>query len=421
MRHRRVAIVGRANVGKSSLFNRLVGKRKAIVYDRPGVTIDHINAPAKDCSFTCIDTVGYPSDMPALVCDLFIVLFDGQVGVQKGDAALVRHFRQEKQVIYAVNKIDKDKNQHLLAAFYKLGIDDKLMSISALRGIGISALVTKIESLLNCSGSSVLAQQHVHVALVGRQNAGKSLLLNKIAHAQVACVSEKAGTTRDSIDLPYRFANHSYMLTDTAGLRRKIHQVKDKVEFLSMTRTLNAVREAQIVVMVIDSTKGITQQDMKIISLSLSQFKPILVVLNKWDLVDKSQVTYDSLCKYIRSHVLPWANYLPIVLASALNNFRVSDIKKYIASLSSNFQKRVSTGKLNRVFIDITSRHPPRLYNGRRVNFYYITQAETQPPTFVVKCNYPEQVESTYQRYLTASLRRELGFMYVPLKLLYRR
>ena len=419
MSGKRIAIVGRTNVGKSSLFNRLIGRRKAIVYDQPGVTVDRLTATMRDHSFTCIDTAGFQDRISIPECELLLVLFDGQVGIQEGDNKLARYCQQlEQTVLYVVNKVDQEQEIRL-APFYKLGVQP-LYGISAKIGIGVGNLIAVITRHLGVPGV-IATKPTINVALVGRQNAGKSLLLNKLAHADLSCVSAEAGTTRDSVDFDYRYNNSSYTITDTAGLRRKRHRVRDKVEFLSMSRTLQVIKRAQIVVVVIDSVMGVKQQDLKIVSMALGEFKPTLVVLNKWDLIDKSRVSYEHFQRELKECAFPWANYLPLLMASALTNLRVSELKRHIYLLHANFKKRIATAKLNQAFAGIVKQHPPRTPDGRKLSFYYITQAETEPPTFVIKCNHPDYVAPAYQRYLAASLRRQLDFAYVPLKLLYKR
>lgn len=418
MSRKSVTIIGRPNVGKSSLFNRLVGYRKAIVFDQPGVTVDSNRAPAKSSSFICVDTVGFTAGCELPEINLAVVVFDGHDAVHADDRLLVDLLRcRGGKTIFVVNKIDRVIDEHLLWPFYQLGLAE-LNPLSALRNIGITALIAKIERTLQVS-ARVAEEKRAKVVLVGRQNVGKSLLLNRIASTTVATVRDKAGTTRDSIDWHYRFKSNSYTLTDTAGLRRKARHTRNKIEFLSMTRTLRAIKDAQVVAVVIDATQGVVQQDMKITALSLAQCKPTLIILNKWDLMDKSQ--YNKIKREITESAMPWAGDLPVVVTSALTNFRVSDIKTQVESLYTDFQKRVPTAKLNRTLAQITDRHRPRMQGGKKLSFYYAVQVETQPPVFVIKCSAPEAVTPPYQRYLTTSLRRELGFTHIPVKVLYRR
>lgn len=417
-------IIGRPNVGKSTLFNRLIGKRKAIVLDRPGVTVDINRAIARQAPFICADTVGFSTEEQLPQTDdsrLLVVLFDAVGGLNPDDQTLVELVRKRQQpAIYVVNKVDPNDDQQLaIAPFYKLGIMP--LAISARYNRGISQLSAQITDRLQLATTKPPATT-IRVTLLGRQNAGKSLLLNKIASTTVAKVSAQAGTTRDSIDWDYRFNSKSYTMTDTAGLRHKARHSRDRVEFLSIDRTMQALKISNIVIVVIDITQGIVQQDLRIIALALQRYCPTLVVLNKWDLIDKSQPNiYDRIRRAIIKMAIPWANYVPIVVSSALTNYRVSSVKQWIERLNIESQKRVPTAKLNQTFAKITSRHLPPIRDGRRINFYYVTQAETSPPTFVIKCNAPDAIETHYNRYLISGLRRELGFSYLPVKVLYRR
>lgn len=418
-------IIGRPNVGKSTLFNRLIGKRKAIVLDRPGVTVDTNRAVARYAPFICADTVGFSTgeQLPQTDSGLLIVLFDAASGVNPDDQTLVALVRKRQQpVIYVVNKVDPNDDQQLaIAPFYRLGIVP--LAISARYNRGIDQLSAQIADYLQLEITEpVTKSTAIRVTLLGRQNAGKSLLLNRIASATVAKVSSKAGTTRDSIDWDYRFNSRSYTMTDTAGLRHKARHSRDKVEFLSIDRTMQALKMSDIVIVVIDITQGVVQQDLRIIALALQRYCPTLVVLNKWDLIDRSQPkVYDRIRRAIIEVAIPWASYVPIAVSSALTNYRVSSVKQWIERLTIESQKRVPTAKLNQTFAQITARHQPPIREGRRINFYYVTQAEIQPPTFVVKCNAPDAIEAPYNRYLVKGLRRELGFGCLPVKVLYRR
>lgn len=417
-------IIGRPNVGKSTLFNRLIGKRQAIVVDRPGVTVDINRAVARYAPFVCADTVGFSTDeqLPDTDSRLLLVLFDAVSGLNPDDQTLVKLVRKRQQpAIYIVNKVDPQTDEQLaLAPFYRLGVTP--LAISARYNRGIKQLSAQISDRLQLVATERPAKTPtIRVTLLGRQNAGKSLLLNRIASTTVAKVSAQAGTTRDSIDWDYRFNSKSYTMTDTAGLRHKARHSRDKVEFLSIDRTMQALKMSDIVIVVIDITQGVVQQDLRIISLALRRYCPTLVVLNKWDLIDKSP---PNICNKIRQAIIdmaiPWANYLPIVVSSALTNYRVSNVKQWIERLTIESQKRVPTARLNQTFAQIISRHRPPVRDGRRINFYYVTQAETQPPTFVIKCNAPDSIETPYNRYLISGLRQELGFKYLPVKIIYR-
>lgn len=423
MRGKTVSIVGRPNVGKSSLFNRLVGYRKAIVYDQPGVTVDRNCAVAAASPFICVDTVGFSATDDIAASDLYLVVFDAHSGLHQDDMVLLGNLRKRGlPYICAVNKIDHREAEPLCSPFYALGVKE-LFAISALRRRGLERLHSALSASLHIAPAtrSKPLRNIIRIALVGRQNAGKSLLLNKLAGTAVATVSPVAGTTRDSIDWHYRFASNSYTMTDTAGLRRKVQHTRDKVEFLSMTRTLQTISAAQVVIVVVDVIQGVVEQDIRLVAKALGYCKPVLVVLNKWDLCeDRSPAAHERLCQSITT-ALPWANYVPVVTASALTNYRISTIKQWVARLCDDFQKRIPTAELNRTFADITTRHTHRLCRGKRLQFYYAVQAETEPPTFVIKCNAPDAVEMSYQRYLANRLRRDLGFSCVPVRIIYRR
>ena len=421
-----VSIVGRPNVGKSSLFNRLIGYRKAIVYDQPGVTVDRNYATAAVAPFLCVDTVGFSAtdvSEDVAASDLYLVVFDAHSGLHKDDWVLLDGLRKRGlPYLCAVNKIDHREDEPRCLPFYELGVQE-LFAISALRRRGLERLHTALSAALRLAPTARRRPRRnvIRIALVGRQNAGKSLLLNKLAGTTVATVSAVAGTTRDSIDWHYRFASNSYTMTDTAGLRRKVRHTKDKIEFLSMTRTLQTINAAQVVIVVVDVMQGVVEQDVRLVAKALEYCKPVLVVLNKWDLrEDRSPAAHERICKSL-STALPWANYVPVVTASALTNFRISAIKQWVARLCDDFQKRIPTAELNRTFADITTRHTHRLCRGKRLQFYYAVQAETEPPTFIIKCNAPDAVEVSYQRYLANRLRRELGFSSVPVRIIYRR
>ena len=423
MQGKTVSIVGRPNVGKSSLFNRLVGYRRAIVYDQPGVTVDRNCALAAVSPFLCVDTVGFSVTDDIVVSDLYLIVFDAHSGLHQDDGALLAGLRKrELPYICAVNKIDHREDEPRCLPFYELGVKE-LFAISALRRRGLQRLHTAITAALHIAPAirSKPRRNVIRIALVGRQNAGKSLLLNKLAGTTVTTVSAVAGTTRDSIDWHYRFASNSYTMTDTAGLRRKVRHTRDKIEFLSMTRTLQTINAAQVVIIVVDVTQGVVEQDVRLVAKALEHCKPVLVVLNKWDLCDdRSPAAHDHICQSVTA-ALPWASYVPVVTASALTNFRISTIKRWVARLCDDFQKRIPTAELNRTFADITARHTHRLCRGKRLQFYYAVQAETEPPTFVIKCSAPDAVEESYQRYLANRLRRDLGFKRVPVRVIYRR
>lgn len=441
-----VALVGRPNVGKSTLFNLMTRSKAAIVEDVPGVTRDRLYGLCfreNGHGFTLIDTGGFETDeinyqpfSENLVwqqtkvaideADVVVMLLDGKSGLHLHDKELSQYLsRQGKNVIYAVNKIDGVEKQGQMFEFFELAPDTDLHPVSAAHNRGVYDLVELIDDQLTDMGlraARPVEDDAVRVALIGRPNAGKSSILNRITGEPRALVSEIAGTTRDAVDTNYRYDGRDYVLVDTAGIRRKT-KIHDKLESLSVLRSLRVLDDADVVVLVIDAIHGITDQDARLAQLVVDRKKPILLVVNKWDLVpSKTTNTARDYAKNIRERYLVDIRYLPIMFVSCLENQRVQSILSEIARLSDLTKTRVSTSRVNEVLMDAIEKHTPQVSKrfNKRIKFYYGTQVAHTPPTFVIMCNVAGEIQESYTRYLTSYLRKHLGFTDIPIKIIFR-
>lgn len=444
-----VAIVGRPNVGKSTLFNRLTKTMKAIVDDQPGVTRDRIYGTVMSNAddgngFTIIDTGGFETkdlyyqpfsknivweqtEQAIDSADVILMVLDAKAGLHPHDEQLVQHLiKKQKSVIYVVNKMDgKDKDTEAATwDFYRLGIEE-IHPTSAAHNRGVYELTDVIEQRLHDIGAAKerapIHPNATKIALIGRPNAGKSSILNRIVGESRVLVSDVAGTTRDSIDTSLRYNGNDYVLIDTAGIRRRT-KVKEKVESLSVMRSLRVIEESDIVVMVVTPEEPITDQDAKLISLALGQFKPLLIVVNKWDLVENKTTNTAKEMEADIHYKLKDNAYVPVMFVSALENQRIHKIMSQVETLSDAYKFRAPTSRLNEVLQTAVAQHTPALirkYN-KRVKFYYATQAKSQPPTIIVKCNVEDEIQESYKRYLTHRFRKDLGFGNIPLRLIFR-
>ncbi len=429
-----VAIVGRPNAGKSTLFNRIIGRHKAIVADEPGVTRDLNYAETTELgrSFTLVDTGGFDAavdeihdqvrDQARLAiedADVIVLLMDGKTGPARQDIELVTTLRRAgKTVIYAVNKIDSSRRETDLVDFYALGIKN-LYAVSAEQGRGLNELVDAVIAALPAEVEEPPDVERVKVAVVGRPNVGKSSLLNRLIGRKRAIVSNVAGTTRDSIDTPFDLDGRKYLFIDTAGIRKK-SRVSLTVESYCVMEALKSLDRCDCALLVLDGRSGVTAQDEKIAGLIEEKKKCCVIVVNKWDLVEKETRTADFVRDTVRRR-LPHISYAPVLFISALTGQRVAKVFETVDDVVEKGRSRVTTSNLNTVLEGIVSGHGPQVYRGREVKFYYATQTGVLPPTFVIFTNFPEGIKDAYRRYVVNSLRESLGLEYAPVRVFFRK
>lgn len=435
----RVAIVGRPNVGKSSLFNRIIGKRKSIVEDVPGVTRDRIISTAewRGVKFELVDTGGYITDeedkfahyirqqieKELELSDMFIFVVDGREGITTLDKEIGEILRKtEKPVIVAVNKIDDPKKEELAYEFYELGFEE-VVPISTIQKIGVAELLDKIydkipdyEKEIRTTEEEEEEKDYIKVAIVGKPNAGKSSLLNAILGEERVLVSEIPGTTRDSVDIIYEKDGDKFLFLDTAGIRKR-SKVEYGVEFFSVGRSIRAIEDADVVVLVIDAKEGATDQDTKIAGLIQRRYKSAVIVLNKIDTLDQKEVE-KSVNK--TREKLYFIDYAPVVLTSAKKRTGIKELLNQIKYVYNQSLKRVSTGQLNRAIRHILSLRQPPSYQGKPLKVYYATQLDGKPPAFLMFVNKREGFKENYVKFLENNLRKILGFENSPIKLLFR-
>jgi len=434
-----VAIVGRPNVGKSTLFNRLAGARIAIVHDEPGVTRDrnYADAFARGVEYTLVDTGGFDPDSDDPMrkgiarhvgtaideADVIVCVLDAQVEAHPADREAVHLLRKAaqvgKHVIYVANKADSPRIDALAFDAYRLGIPH-VIPVSALHGRGLFELEEAIlEALPAKTEEDPLANvgdDVPRIALIGRPNAGKSSLLNKLSGEERALVDDRPGTTRDTVDALVNFRGQPLVILDTAGIRKK-SKVSETVESLSVLRAVQALERAQVVVLMCDAIEGVAEQDAKIVGLAVDRGRAVVVALNKCDELDaKAQAKAEENAREKLSFV-PWA---PIVRISAKTGRGLGNLVDTIVKVRTGWAGRVTTGELNRFFEEVLETHPPPTMGGRFVRLYYITQAQSRPPTFVIITNSPDNVHFSYQRYVLNRIRERFGFEGSPIRLHYK-
>lgn len=437
-----IAIVGRPNVGKSTLFNRLVAARRAIVEDLPGVTRDRQYGEAELLGrrIIVIDTGGIePSSDDALLkqmreqaqiaieeSDAIICLFDGPAGVLPQDAEIARMLQRSRTpVFWTVNKIDGPRHDPLIAEFYELGLDE-LFPISAQHSGGVLDLVEAIFEALppEREEEDDVADGPLRVAIVGRPNVGKSTLLNRLIGVERMIVSDVPGTTRDSVDTPLTRRREDgsqadYLLIDTAGVRRR-KWVKTSVEKISVVRTFKAIDRAEVCLFLLDASEGVTEQDQRLAGLIAEKGRGCVILLNKWDaLGKKDNATFGEKIRALQDQ-LGFMKWAPILTISGLTGQRTHKILDLVDQAYVQYEKRVPTGELNRVFEQILHKHQPPIVKHRRLKLYYASQVAVRPPRFVVWCNDPEGVHFSYRRFLLNRFRAQWGFEGTPIKLFVR-
>ena len=409
-----VAIVGRPNVGKSTLFNRIVGKRISIVNDEPGVTRDRIFSHAEwlDNSFTLIDTGGLDFEkndeitinivsqakLAIEMADVILFVVDGKAGITAEDRNVVSVLRKsKKQIILVVNKID-NYDENLAYEYYELGLGEPYL-ISSIHGSGVGDLLDKVVSCFPKEMLMVKKDDAIKIAIVGKPNAGKSSLINRLVGENRVIVSNIAGTTRDAIDIPFKYNGKKYMLIDTAGMRRKKKIEDETVERYSIIRSLDAIRNADIVVLVIDSSTEISDQDLKIAGFIDEQNKPSVIVLNKWDLIDKDTNTMNKFEKTLKNE-LSFMSYFKSVYLSALTGKRTEKLMQAVEEVLENNNRQISAGSLNDILQDAYTVNAPAFKNNKRLKIFYSAKSETYPTTFFLFVNYRNLITDNYLRYL---------------------
>ena len=430
-----VAIIGRPNVGKSTLFNALAGERISIVNDNPGVTRDRIYADVTwlNTQFTLIDTGGIEPDskdemltymrqqaqMAIETADVIIFLVDVRQGLVDADSKVADMLRRSnKPIVLVVNKVDNfEKLMPDVYEFYNLGIGEP-QPVSASSRLGFGDMLDEVVKHFDSTSNTEIEDERPRIAIVGKPNVGKSSIVNKLVGENRVIVSDIAGTTRDAIDTPIRRNKKEYVLIDTAGLRRK-SKIKEELERFSIIRTVAAVERADIVVLVIDATEGITEQDAKIAGIAHDRGKGIVIVVNKWDLIDKNNNSVKEYTKDIKD-ILSFVPYAEIIFISAETGQRLGKLFEVIEVVIQNQNLRVSTGVLNEIMAEATALQQPPSDKGKHLRLYYITQVAIKPPTFVIFVNDKKLMHFSYTRYIENKIREAFGFSGTSLKFIIR-
>jgi len=429
-----VAIVGRANVGKSTLFNRVLGRKKAIVADLSGVTRDLNYADIEGLGrpYTLVDTGGFEVAPEGIMndvrlqarlaieeADVIVFLMDGKAGLGHGDREIASTLRKAgKPVIYVVNKIDSPSRDALLAEFYGLGVDN-IIGLSAEHGLNIPELTDAVEEALPPVLGECDDLDRTALAIVGRPNVGKSSILNRLIGRSRSIVSDMAGTTRDSIDTPVRVNDSDYLFIDTAGIRKK-HKISLTVESYCVIEAIRSMERSDITLLVLDGKAGLRTQDERIAGIIEERKKPCVIVVNKWDIVEKDTNTMARVEENIRER-LAFIYYAPVVFVSALTGQRTDKILPTVESVLTESRKKISTSRLNSALREITGAHRPPLYRNKAVKFYYATQLGSTPPAFIIFVNKPEGLADSYKRYLEKAMRSALELNSVPMRFVFRR
>lgn len=425
-----VAIVGRPNVGKSTLFNKIVKERAAITEDTPGVTRDRLYRDAEwlDKKFLLVDTGGLEPDTDDFIlskvkmqaevamdeADCIVFVVDGRAGVTTVDTMIADTLRRKnKPVILTINKIDNTKEQDSqIYEFYGLGFD-KMIAVSAehTKNIGdlLDAVVENIREV-----EDKPEEEGLKIAIIGRPNVGKSSLVNKLLGEERVIVSNIAGTTRDAIDTAMTYNENKFVLIDTAGIRRK-SKVEESLEYYSVLKAIKSIKRADVVCLMIDGVEKITEQDKKIAGLAFEEKKPVIIVMNKWDIVEKDTSTMKKYSEEAKNELI-FLSFAPVMFVSAKTGQRVLTLLDKAVELNKEYHKRISTGLLNQVMREAILLHSPPTRKGKVVKINYITQAKEAPPKFILFANYPDSVHFSYLRYLENKIRESFGFDGVPIE-----
>lgn len=435
-----VAIIGRPNVGKSTLFNRITRTSQALVDDLPGVTRDRNYAAAvwDEKAFTVIDTGGFISKDDSFFdqsirdqifnaleeADILLFVADGKTGLHPEDSILFDIVRRSsKPVFFAVNKIDGPEQQGHLADFYALGIEN-IYPLSSAHGFGIGDLLSDIiEHIPETPDLETLETEEsevseIRISILGRPNVGKSTLVNRVLDSPRVIVSPIPGTTRDAVDTPFERAGDKYLLIDTAGIRRK-GKTHEKIEKISIIKALQAIDRSHVCMLLIDASEGVADQDLHIAGYIQERFRACIIGVNKWDIFDSDPKVRKNFLEDVRGRFrfMPFAPILPL---SAMSGLGVRKVIPLIGEVFAQYNKRISTGILNRALHDAVTTHEPPMVRGRRLKFFYATQTGTRPPMFVLFCNYPAGIHFSYERFMLNRFRESFGLDKTPIRLVFR-
>ncbi len=429
-----VAIVGRPNVGKSTLFNRLTDSREAIVDEESGVTRDRNYGVShwNGIDFSVIDTGGYVKNSDDIFeeeinkqvilaieeADLILFMVDVTVGIHDLDTSVASLLRKiDKKFLLVVNKVDNGQRLLEASEFYSLGLGD-YFPLSSMNGSGTGELLDEVAKSLPVD-EAAMTPDLPRIAIVGRPNVGKSSLVNSLLGEERNIVTPVAGTTRDSIYTRYNKYQHDFLLVDTAGLRKK-GKVSEDIEFYSVMRAVRTIENSDICLLLIDATRGIEAQDLNIMSLIQKNNKGLIVLVNKWDLVEKESNTSKALEKGIKEKTAPFTDY-PILFISAINKQRIHKVLELIEYVNQNRNRKISTSELNEVMLQVIRNNPPPALKGKYVKIKYVTQLPVYAPTFAFFCNLPQYVKEPYKRYLENRMREKFDFSGVPIRIFFRK
>jgi GTP-binding protein len=432
-----VAIVGRPNVGKSTFFNRLVGQRKAIMDDESGVTRDRHYGYAEwiGKNFTVVDTGGYVhgsddifeesirKQVQLAIDEATVILFmvDVEAGVTGLDEEFANVLRRSKKPIYIVaNKADTFQRGHQAGEFYALGVGEEIFPISSQHGSGTGDLLDEVVKHFQTEDAENPDEGIPKIAIMGRPNVGKSSFVNLLLGEERNIVTDIAGTTRDSIHSRYKSFGKEFILIDTAGLRRK-SKVHEDIEFYSVMRSIRALEEADVCVVMVDATRGLEAQDVNIIGLADKNKKGVVILVNKWDLIENKETNTTKEFEEMIYDKLGSMTYMPIIFTSVLTKQRVHKAIEKVIEVYENKMMKISTSKLNDVMLEEIERYPPPAVKGKHIKIKYVTQIPTHNPTFAFFCNLPQYIRESYTRFLENKIRRHFGFEGVPINVIYKK